>query len=91
MLTSNYRHPSDPTRVIPLGEDPLVTKAKVCAQLRAALAEIESGDFGTESVGRTQAHLQAVQWVLFVRKTLARFPGLPAHLRVGLQGREVRA
>ena len=91
MQTPPYTHPAAPTRAIPLGEDPIVTKAKVLAQLRTALAELESGDFGADSIGRAQVHLHAIQRVLFVRKTLARCPGLPPHLRVGLQGREVQA
>lgn len=91
MQTSTYLHPAAPARVIPLGEEPMVTRAKVLAQLRTAIAEIETGDFGTESIGRAQVHLQAVARVLFVAKVLARCPGLPARLRVGLLGREARA
>ena len=90
MQTSIYPHPAAPARAIPLGEDPQVTRAKVLAQLRTALAELESGDFGVESISRAQVHLHAIQRVLFVRKTLARCPGLPPHLRVGLLGREAR-
>ncbi len=87
MQTSDYSHPAAPARVVPLGEDPVITRAKVCAQLRTALAELETGDFGAESIRRAQVHLQGVARVLFVAKVQARFPGL----RVGLQGREVRA
>ena len=89
MQTQTYSHPAAPARVIPLGEDPVVTRAKVCAQLRTALAELEAGDFGAESIQRAQVHLQGVARVLFVAKVLARCPGLPERLRVGL-GREVR-
>ena len=90
MQTSIYSHPAAPARVIPLGEEPMVTRAKVLAQLRTAIAELETGDFGAESIGRATRHLQNIQRVLFVAKVLARNPGLPARLRVGLMGREVR-
>ncbi len=87
MQTSIYPPPAPAARAIPLGEDPVLTRAKVCAQLRAALAEIETGDFGAESITRAQKHLQSVRRVLFVAKVQRRFPGL----HVGLHGREVRA
>lgn len=87
MRPSTYLPPQSAARAIPVNEDPLVTRAKVCAQLRTALAEIESGDFGSQCIARAQKHLYSVQRMLFVARVQRQFPGL----RVGMQGREAQA
>ena len=91
MQTSIYPHPAAPARAIPLGEDPLVTRAKVCAQLRAALQILDGEPFDAAHIAAAQRHLKGACRVLFVAKTRDAFPGLPAHLRVGQGGRERKA
>lgn len=84
--------PSDaPARAIPPGEEPLVTRAKICAQLRAALQILESGTFDAAHIADAQTHLKGAARVLFVAKVSMSCANLPAHLRVGQGGREGRA
>ena len=91
MQGSTYSHPAAPARAIPLGEEPLVTRAKVCAQLRTALQILEHGSFDVAHITEAQTHMKSAQRVLFVAKTMQLCPNLPAHLRVEQQGREGRA
>ena len=86
-----YNHPAAPPRAIPLGEEPLVTRAKVCAQLRAALQVLEGGPFDRASIEAAQVQLQGVQRVLFVAKAIQTHPGLPAFVRLGSRAREAQA
>ncbi len=80
-----------PARAIPPGEEPLVTRAKVCAQLRTALQILEGGAFDATHITEAQTHLKAAGRVLFVAKVQQGGTTLPAHLRIGGGGREGRA
>ena len=94
MQHSTYTHPAAPARAIPPGEDPLVTRAKVCAQLRTALQILEGSVFDPAHIEAAQTHLQAVARVLFVAKVSQRRTSLPLHLIVGAAprgGRDSRA
>lgn len=91
MQTQGYIPIDAPARAIPPGEDPLVTRAKVCAQLRAALQILEGGAFDADRISDAQAQLKSATRVLFVAKVQQGGVVLPAHLRIGRLGREGRA
>lgn len=91
MQIPSYIPKDAPARAIPPGEEPLVTRAKICAQLRTALQILEGGAFDAAHIADAQLHLQGAQRVLFVAKVSLGCSGLPAHLRVGQGGREGRA
>lgn len=91
MQAPTYIPHDAPARAIPLGEEPLVTRAKVCAQLRAALQILEGGAFDVACITDAQTQLKAVGRVLFVAKVQQGGATLPAHLRIGGFGREGRA
>lgn len=91
MQTQGYIPCDAPARAIPPGEEPLVTRAKVCAQLRAALQILEGGAFDAAHIADAQTQLKAAARVLFVAKVQQGGVVLPAHLRIGGFGREGRA
>ena len=90
MHQPNYSHPAAPARAIPQGEDPLVTRAKLCTQLRATLQILEEGDWNEATLASAKVQLMGAQRVLFVAQVPQAFPGLPAHVRVGGQPREAK-
>ena len=91
MQTQGYIPCDASARAIPPGEEPLVTRAKVCAQLRAALQILEGGAFDADRISDAQAQLKSATRVLFVAKLRQGKRGLPGHLRIGELGREGRA
>ncbi|HCZ33024.1 MAG TPA: hypothetical protein DHV93_05950 [Holophagaceae bacterium] len=91
MHSPNYSHPAAPARAIPLGEEPLVTRAKVCAQLRAAIQILEGGAFDVRTIDAAKAQLQASQRVLFVAREEIAHQVIRVRLQIGQLGRERRA
>lgn len=89
MQESTYSPTAAPARAASPEEALAVARARVCAQIRAALAEVEGGDFGPECLRRASTQLQAAQREMFKARVPQAFPGLPAHVQVGL-GRAAR-
>jgi len=90
MQLPSYIPHDAPARAIPHGEEPLVTRAKICAQLRAALQILEGGAFDVAHIAEAQTHLKGAGRTLFVAKVLMGGTALPAHLCIGAQRREGR-
>jgi len=91
MHSSNYSHRAAPARAIPEGEEPLVTRAKVCAQLRAAIQVLEEGPWDVRTLDASKAHLQASQRVLFVAREEIAHQIIRVRLQIGQLGREKRS
>jgi hypothetical protein len=91
MQDQSYNHPAAPARAIPLGEDLLVTQAKVCAQLRAALQVLEDGPFDAPAMEEAKLHLQGVLRVLFVAREEIRRQTILVKVQIGRMPREKQA
>jgi len=91
MHSPNYSHPAAPARAIPEGEEPLVTRAKVCAQLRAAVQVLEEGPWDVRTIDASATHLKAVMRVFFTARGEIAHQIIRVRLQIGQLGREKRA
>ena len=91
MHSPNYNHPPAPARAIPLGEEPLVTKAKVCAQLRAAIQILEEVPWNIPTLTAAGDQVKAASRVIFVAREELRTRTIRVKVQVGLMAREKRS
>ena len=90
MQDSKYSHPASPARAIPLGEEPLVTKAKLCTQLRAAIQILEEGSWCSETLRAAGDQVKAANRVIFTAREEIHAHTIRVRVNVGLMPREKR-